>query len=240
MKRIFLRFALATGFISATLLSATAALVDVGPLSITPAASVIRFDSWSLGIVNRTYNFRHLPGIGTGTFLGQTVTSGFPVALSDWQPGGPLSLNLRGPRTYMTNGSASDSNPVLIGWQQFNGPMSILFGKLVAGVALKGGFSVDGFDANGTSLGNLSNTVTGFQFYGLADSTGKAAISGLSFFATGNERAGLEIDDVTCGSRQAFTPVPEASGLILIAGVCIGTALMNCTRRRAKAYRGGQ
>ena len=198
MKRIFLRFALATGFISATLVSATAALADVGPLNITPAASVITFDSWSLGAVNPTYSFSNMPGIATeavsfaGTFVGQTATNGFPLTLSNSQPGGPWRLHLRGPTTFMTNDGALDGNPVLCGRRQFNGPISILFSRLVAGVALKGGCSVDAF----------------------------------------------EIEDVTrCGSRQAFTPVPEASSLILIAGVCIGTALLTWAQRPARVTR---
>jgi hypothetical protein len=155
-----------------------------------------------------------------------------------------LSLNLSGPTTFITNDGTSDSNPVLSGSPQFNGPISILFSKPVAGVALKGGFfdnphstSVEAFDASGTSLGILSNSVTGFQFYGLADSTGNAVISGLSFFVTGNEPAGFEIDNVTFGSGQAFTPVPEASTPILIASVCIGAALMTLRYRLARVPR---
>ncbi|MBV9489632.1 MAG: PEP-CTERM sorting domain-containing protein [Verrucomicrobia bacterium] len=229
--------------LAAGLVSIHAALVDVGPGNITPAATVITFDT-PLGTVNPSYTFNNVPGIGTetvsfaGTFAGQTPTTGFPVTLSDSQPSNPLALNLSGPTTFVTNDGASDTNPVLSGSPEFNGPISMFFSKPVAGVALKGGYfdnphstSVEAYDASGKSLGILSNNVTGFEFYGLADSTGKADISGLSFFVTGNEPFGFEIDNVTFGAAQAFSPVPEPSTIILILSVGAGVALVTLRQR---------
>jgi hypothetical protein len=222
------RLLLLTGALSTVCLFAKANLVDIGASNITPAASVITFDGED-GVTNPTFTFANIPGIGSetvsfgGIFTGQkTVTNDPVVTLSNSKPTGPLSLDLTGPPVTVTDDADATTNPVLSGTPTFNGPISIFFSKPVTGVALTGGFfdnvnstSVEAFDAAGNSLGILSNNTTGFEFYGLADSTGKSVISGLSFYVTGNEPAGFEIDNVTFGASSAFA-VPEVNSFLLL------------------------
>ena len=72
--------------------------------------------------------------------------------------------------------------------------------------------------ADGTILGAITSSTLGFGFYGLAESTGQNLISGISFYITGNEPAGFEIDDLTFGSKAAVNipAVPEASSVALV------------------------
>ena len=167
-----------------------------------------------------------------GAFVGQTVSGGFPVTLVDHIPSSPLTLDLTSPATFTVNDGASDSSPVLSGTPTFNGPISMFFSKPVAGVALKGGYfdavnstTIEAYDANGNSLGTITNSVTGFEFYGLADSSGANVIKGVSFYITGNEPAGFEIDDVTFGAAGVIiTPTPStpptAAPAVSPSGMC--------------------
>ncbi len=217
-----------------------AALIDLGPGSFTPAAPVITFSEVALGTVNPVYNFTALPGLGNvtvsfgGFFNGQAATGGFPVTLSDTTPTGPLALNPLAPSTKTVNDGASTTSPVLSGTPTFNGPISVLFSVPVAGVGLKGGYfdalhstTIEAYDANGNSLGSITNSVTGFEFYGLADSTGANVIKGISFYITGSEPAGFEIDNLTFGAADVIVPVnpvPEPTAFILLAMGLLGVA----------------
>jgi hypothetical protein len=126
----------------------------------------------------------------------------------------------------------------LSGTPQFNGPISVLFSTPVAGVGLKGGFfdaigatSITAFDANGGVLGSIVNSALGFEFYGLADASGNNVISGISFYITGNEPAGFEIDNLTFGAKEAINPqVPEPGTMLLLASGAVG--LIGRLRRR--------
>jgi len=226
---------------------AGAALVNLGPGSFTPLAPVITFDEAGhpLGQVNPVYSFVGLPDLGNVTvsfganFLGQTRVGGGVVTLNPHDPSGPLTLDPTGTASITTDG-ASSTNPILSGVPTFNGPISILFSTPVAGVGLTGGFfnaiggtSIEAYDAAGNILGSITNSQLGFEFYGLADSTGANVISGVSFFITGNEPAGFEIDNVTFGAAGAIVnQVPEP----LTIGTCLlGMASVAGYIRRRRA-----
>lgn len=243
-KRV--RFLLAISGLTISLaVPGRAALLDLGPGSFTPAASVIEFDEVSLGTVNPVFNFTGVPGIGNitvsfgGTFLGQSATPGFPVSISG-SPSSPLTLNAGTPTVYTEQDGASDSNPVLSGNPTFNGPISVFFSTPVAGVGLKGGFfnaiggtTIEAYDFTGASLGSIVNSTEGFEFYGLADSSGNAVISGISFYITGDEPAGFAIDNLTFGAAEVIRPpqVPDGgSTALLLSMVLSGLAFVRSRR----------
>jgi len=215
---------------------ANATLIDLGPGSFTPLASVITFDSPALGSQNPVYNFTGLTGLGDVTvsfgpyFNGQTLTGGSPQSLTGL-PSGPLALNLDpNAPTFIANDAAATTNPILSGTPLFNGPISVLFSVPVAAVGLTGGYfdavgstTIQAFDANGVALGSIVNSVTGFEFYGLADSTGANVISGISFYITGNEPAGFEIDNLTFGAAAAVK-TPEPATMLLLGFGLLGIA----------------
>jgi PEP-CTERM motif-containing protein len=222
-----------------------AALVNLGPGSFTPQATVITFSEVPLGTVNPVYN---LPTASFGTvtvsfggfFIGQAAGGGFPVTLVDHTPtvGQPLALDPAAPTTSTVNdGAPGATSPVLSGTPIFNGPISVLFSVPVAGVGLKGGFfdalhatTIEAYDSNGNVLGSITNSVTGFEFYGLADSTGGNVIKGISFFITGNEPQGFEIDDLTFGAATEIR-VPEPSTWFML-GTGLSGLLAFYRRRR--------
>ncbi|HYX71115.1 MAG TPA: PEP-CTERM sorting domain-containing protein, partial [Terriglobales bacterium] len=80
-------------------------------------------------------------------------------------------------------------------------------------------------------LGSIVNTALGFEFYGLADASGNNVIAGISFYVTGNEPAGFEIDNLTFGAKEAINPqVPEPGTMLLLASGAVG--LIGRLRRR--------
>jgi hypothetical protein len=212
---------------------AEAALVNLGPGSFTPAASVITFSEFPVGTTNPTY----VLGGNTITFgdhfIGQTVTSGFPATLTGSPTGGSLSLVQA--NTFITSDSANPSSPVLSGTPVFNGPISIHFSTPVAAVGLDGGFfdaiggtTIQAFDSTGASLGTITNSMFGIEFYGLFDSSG-SNIAGISFYITGAEPAGFAIDNVTFGNADVVVPTPEPAAFAVLGMALLGLGI---TRRR--------
>jgi hypothetical protein len=236
--------------------TANAALVLIGPGAFTPQATAINFGEVALGSVNPHYSLA-TTSLGTvdvdfdGYFVGQSAVGGAVVTLGDNTPtsGVALALDPASPNTFTSNdGAPGATSPVLSGSPIFNGPISVLFSKNVAAVGLKGGFfdsvastSIEAYDALGNSLGIVQNTATGFNFFGLADSSGAAVIRGISFYITGPENAGFAIDNLTFGSGAEVTipggpGVPEASTVaagIALAGLVGGTWLRRRTRAQA-------
>jgi len=226
-------------------LDAQATLVNLGPGSFTPLAPQINFDEVGLGTTNPVYNFPGLPGLGDvtvsfeGIFVGQGTSGVSPVTITGSPtPGVALALDPSGPDTYTTMDGSNPSSPVLTGTPLFNGPVSVLFSTPVAGVGLEGGYfdavggtTIEAFDSLGNSLGSITNTQLGLEFYGLADSTGANVISCISFYITGSEPAGFAIDDLTFGSAQDIPDlVPEP---VTMAGLLLGMgALGGYIRRR--------
>ena len=238
---------------------AGAVLVDLGPGSFSPLAPVITFSEYAGGTQNPVYNFTGLAGIGDitvsfgGNFVGQTAGGSYPVTLTDHSPSGPLALDPNAPKTFITGDGSNPTSPILSGSPLYSGPISVLFSKPVAGVALTGGWfnvigstSIEAYDANGTILGSIVNTKggewdyegTGLEFYGLADSTGTNIISGISFFITGNEPAGFGIDNLTFGYSDVIVDpdvnhsVPEPASMLLFGAGLAGVGIF---RRKFRA-----
>jgi len=225
---------------------AGATLVDLGPGSFTPVAPMITFDEVAYGTVNPVINFTALPGLGDVTvsfashFVGQVRSGSGVVTLNPHDPTGPLTLDSTG-TVDIRNDGANPTSPVLSGSPTFNGPISILFSTPVAGVGLTGGYfdaingtTIEAYDAAGSILGSITNSQTGLEFYGLADSTGANVISGISFFITGSEPYGFAIDNVTFGAAgdipDITVPEPLTVGAFLLGVTSLGGYLR---RRRA-------
>jgi hypothetical protein len=92
-------------------------------------------------------------------------------------------------------------------------------------VGLKGGYfdalgatTIQAYGVNGNILGSIVNSSLGFQFYGLADSSGNNVIAGISFFITGNEPAGFEIDNLTFGAKEVVTGLPDSGATAMLLG----------------------
>lgn len=221
--------------------AAQAVLVDLGAGSFTPAATTITFSEVAVGTVNPTYTLT-AGSLGTvnvsfaGSFLGQTITGTSPKTLTG-SPTGPLTLGL-GTTTTVNDTAPGATSPVLSGDPTFNGPISVLFSVPVAAVGLKGGFfdaiggtTITAFDSTGGVLGSIVNSTTGFEFYGLADSSGAAVIRGISFYITGPEPFGFQIDNLTFGGAEVISGVPDGGSTGLLLAGALG-AIVFIRRRK--------
>ena len=219
--------------------SASAALINIGPGSFTPLAPKITFDGM-LGQVNPsvTLSAETLGNVTVsfaGSFLGQTIvntgqttTFGDTKTLEDFYPDPMLTLDST-TSVVVNDGAPGHTSPVLSGAPTFHGPIAIKFSAPVNAVGLKVGYfdtigatTIMAYDVNGTVLGSVVNTAKGFEFYGLADSSGQNVIAGLSLFLTGIDPNGFEIDDITFGAADVIVPVPEPSSYlagVLLAGL---------------------
>ena len=228
---------------------ARAALIDLGPGSFTPLTSAITFQEVALGTVNPTITFSGVPTLGNvtvsfaGHFIGQAAGGTPTVTLTDHTPTGPLTLDAAAPDTVTVDDTATSSSPVLSGTPTFNGPISILFSVPVSAVGLTAGFfdvinstTIEAYDANGNTLGSITNSVADFESYGLADSAGGNVIKGISLFITGDEPFpfGFAIDNLTFGAEEVVnpTPVPEPATLLLLGSSAAG--LLAVARRRKR------
>lgn len=227
---------------TALTVGAQAQLIRIAAGDFTPEASSITFSEQALGTTNPVFNVptASLGTVGVafgGIFQGQTTSGSGVVTLADSNPSGPLALDLSGPAARIVGDGANPTSPVLSGSPTFNGPIAVLFSTPVAAVGLDGGFfdavggtSIEAYDAGGNSLGIVTNEQIGIEFFGLADASGTNAISGISFYVTGNEPAGFAIDNLTFGSVDEVeiingpTEIPEPNSALVLLGL-FGMAL---------------
>jgi len=229
-------------------------VVRIPQSSFTPQAGLITFSEFGLGTVNPTYapaDYGGDPltaptvtfggfyqGQGLSTNPGVDCPGGAATGCVVGTPTNPLALDPNSPNTFITNDGAAPNSPVLSGTPMFNGPITILFDKDMAGVGLDGGFfdapnstAITAFARDGSFLGQVSNTGTGIEFLGLVTSDGSAAIAGLQFSLIGPEPAGFAIDSLRFGLPGQVNPpqkTPEPTsvlGLLAIGVLGTGSAL---------------
>lgn len=219
--------------------AAQAALVNLGPGSFTPAASVITFSEpgRNLGDTDPVYSIAGNTISFGEYFVGQTVV-GAGVRTITGSPTTPLSLVQNG-RTFISLDGANPTAPVLSGTPQFDGPISFTFSTPVAAVGLTGGYfntvgatTIEAFDSAGLSLGSIVNSMLGIEFYGLFDTSG-SNIAGVSFYITGSEPAGFAIDNVTFGDADVVVSAPEPATLAAFGAMLAGLGLSRRARRQA-------
>lgn len=219
--------------------AAQAALINLGPGSFTPAASVITFSEpgRNIGDTDPIYAIAGNTISFGEYFLGQTVVGGGVRTLTG-SPTTPLSLVQNG-NAFITTDGANPTSPVLSGTPRFNGPISFTFATPVAAVGLSGGYfdaigatTIEAFDSAGLSLGAIVNSAIGVEFYGLFDSSG-SNIAGVSFYITGSEPAGFAIDNVTFGDADVVVHAPEPATLAAFGAMLAGLGLSRRARRQA-------
>jgi hypothetical protein len=179
MLRALVVLALTSSLIAPCVSHAT--LQDQGGAGITPSAATITFDEFPTGTVDPSI-VQSASGFGnmTVSFTGTTASD-----------------------------VASDSNPILEGHSGLFGNVSISFSTPVAAVGFKAGSfetanstTIEAFDANGNSLGNVRNTAPSggsdpFELFSISDSSGGDVIKSITISITGTEPSGFEIDNVS-------------------------------------------
>lgn len=195
-------------------------LVRLNQSSFTSGATAITFDN--TGTTNPSYT-KSVTGIGNvtvttrGWFVGQTGGAlngnASVITLTDHTPtaGSILTLSPASSNTYITTDGSTPTSPILSGTPRFNGPISVRFSTPVAGVGLTGGYfnatnstNIEAFDIYGNSMGLVTNSQTGIEFFGLAMSDGARRIAGISFYINANEPAGFGIDNLTFGATSVI------------------------------------
>jgi hypothetical protein len=230
--------------------SANAAIVRIGKSAFTPQAGLITFSEFSRGTVNPTYspvNYGGNPATAPtvtfdGFFQGQTLSAnptidcpgGAATGCVVGTPTGSLALDPISPDTFITGDGANPTSPVLSGSPIFNGPVSILFDKDVAGVGLDGGFfnapestAITAFARDGSVLGSVKNVGTGIEFLGLVTDDGSEKIAGLQFSLIGPEPAGFAIDNLYFGRAGEVKPpeppqkTPEPASMLGLLAISV-------------------
>ena len=190
-------------------------------------AGLITFSELPSGTVNPTYSpVDYGGGAGAptvtfgGFFNGQNQDAPFPAGAArsgvvNGNPTASISLDSDSPDTFITDDRSNPTSPVLSGTPRFNGAISLLFDKNVAGVGLDGGFfdaiggtAIKAFSRDGSVIGSVNNRSTGIEFLGLVTEDSSEAIAGLQFSLIGPEPAGFAIDNLRFGlTEQIDNPI---------------------------------
>lgn len=233
--------------------AAQAQVVRIDEAAFNAQAGLITFSEKALGSVNPVYTAAEYGGsVGaptvsfggffTGQSLGTVLTCPTGAAVTGCVTGlptGVLSLSGLSPLTSIVGDGSNPTSPVLSGTPLFNGPVSILFDRDMAGVGLDGGYfnsiggtAITAFARDGSVIGSVSNTTTGIEFLGLVTADGSQRIAGLQYTLVGAEPAGFAIDNLRFGlAGQVVVPVPEPeSYAMMVAG--LGVLGMVARRRR--------
>lgn len=239
-------------------MSAQANVIRIDQSAFTAQAGKITFSEFASGTQNPVYapgNYGGDAGAPTVTFgswfTGQVGGATNPSACPSGAavsgcvlglPSGTLSLDAASPYTSITDDVANPTAPVLSGWPQFGGSISILFDKDLAGVGLDGGYfdaiggtAIRAFARDGSVIGSVANLGLGIEFLGLVTNDGSAQIAGLQFSLVGPEPAGFAIDNLRFGQAGQVVvpgvPEPETYAMMLLGLGVVGWA----ARRRRKA-----
>ena len=202
-----------------------------------PNAGLIKFDE----IRRRTNNPIYRPkdyGAGAGGvtvtfggfFVGQRLASHAqcPPGASRTgcvagKPKSPLAIDKRAPKTFTANDGANPESPSLSGSPLWNGPVSMVFDRDVAGVGLFGGYfdgkkttAIQAFDRNGRLIGGVKNLGLGMEYMALVTEDGRERIAGLQFSLVGPEPAGFGIDGLSFAfaSQLDRKQIPGLGGLL--------------------------
>lgn len=119
-------------------------------------------------------------------------------------PRSPLRLAGSSPQTFIAEDSSNPRSPSLSGSPRWNGPVTVLFDKDIAGVGLAGGFfnserstAIQAYDRNGKLIGGVKNIGLGMEYMALVTEDGRNRIAGLQFSLVGAEAAGFGVDDLS-------------------------------------------
>lgn len=188
-----------------------------------PNAGRITFSEFPVGSKNPTYSPSNYGGDATGItvtfgglFTGQRMGDANVCpgggALSGCVagvPGSPLTLDPSSPVTQIATDRSAPDSPVLSGLPLFNGPVSILFDRDLAGVGLQGGYfnalkstAIRAFDRSGRQIGGVVNLALGIEYMALVTEDGSESIAGLQFSLVGPEPAGFAIDNLSFARRS--------------------------------------
>ncbi|MDZ8053186.1 MAG: PEP-CTERM sorting domain-containing protein [Aulosira sp. ZfuVER01] len=220
----------------------------------TPDAGLITFSEFGVGTVNPTYTPSQYGGGADaptvqfgGAFQGQTVglapipPGAAATGVVNGTPTATLALNPNSPNTFITGDGANPTSPVLSGSPIFNGPVSILFDKDIAGVGLDGGFfnaiggtAISAFARNGSLLGSVLNAKTGIEFLGLVTEDGQNRIAGLQFSLVGAEPFGFAIDNLRFGRAGQVVPPNDVPEPLTILGTLTAAGFGVTLRRKQK------
>ena len=254
MRLKIVRTAIAGLAITASSLSANAAIIQVAEGDFLAGAGLITFSEFAVGTVNPTYAPADYGGGAGGPtvtfdgwFQGQSLSASPAVdcpgaaasACIVGSPTGPLALDPSSPNTFITVDGSNPSSPVLSGTPTFNGGIAILFSTDQFGVGFDGGFfnavsstAITAFGRDGSLLGSVDNSVTGIEFLGLvSDDVG---IAGVFLDLVGAEPAGFAIDNIRFGVRGDIdvgdgNDVSEPASLVLLG---LGLAGLRFSRRK--------
>lgn len=214
-------------------------VIRVKPDAFLPEAGRIGFDEFRVRTINPVYEPAEY-GAGpagvtvvfNGFFAGQRLgdRSQCPVGANRHgcvvgAPTDPLTLARSAPRTFTDDDGANPRSPSLSGSPRFNGPISMVFSKDVAGVGLMGGYfdlprstAIRAFDRRGNMIGGVRNIGTGMEYLALVTEDGRERIAGLQFSLVGPEPAGYGIDDLSF----AFSTQLDANQIPALAEILGG------------------
>lgn len=200
-------------------------------------AGLITFDEIGLGVRNPVYPPRQYGADSDGVtvtfggfFQGQKLASHdqCPPGASrtgcvEGTPSAPLKIAASAPATKTQKDGSNPRSPSLSGSPTFNGPISMVFDRDVAGVGLFGGFfdrkrttAIQVFSRDGRLIGGVRNIRTGMEYLALVTEDGSDTIAGLQFSLVGPEPRGFGIDDLSfaIASQLDATQIPELTDLL--------------------------
>lgn len=181
-------------------------------------AGTITFSELARGSINPIFSPSAYGGAPDGVMVGfagyfEGQSIGTPAACPPGaipsgcvigKPLAPLRLAANAPQVFITDDGSNPDSPSLSGSPRFNGPVSFVFDKDIAGIGLAGGYfdningtAIQAFDRQGNLLGGVLNLRTGMDYMALVTEDGTDRIAGVQFSIVGAEGAGFAVDNVS-------------------------------------------